>query len=550
MRLRTLAAGITAQLALMASAVTAAPDTPANPPPASPPAGPMVASTRQHAFTIPFRIEAAASAQEQPVEVQLHVSTDDGAKWDIAARVPPEKGAFVFRAPRDGHYWYSIRTVDKQGVVRPDGPLSPQLKVNVDTVAPRLELSAVRGPAGEIIAHWQAVDPNLKQGSFKLEYQASSSDPWERVAAEPPPAAMRHTFSSQATWWPRTNSSLLVRAEITDEAGNPAVSQAVVKAGDTVSAVEASRAPGTEGSVVSSLAGASSTSNTPATNTASMNAPALNPPATDSTRWAPDRSTSEPLGHAPSTDSHGSDAATRDSNWRTTARPASLPMQGARGGAATDAAGMPQGQRPRMVNARAFELEYEVDSVGPSGIGKVELWGTRDGGRSWSIYGVDSDNRSPIGATVDGEGIYGFRVVVQSGNGLGGRPPADGDTPDIWLGIDLTKPTARITSAEVAAEGGELAIGWEAGDATLDTRPVSLAFSPNAQGPWTPIASGLENTGSYRWRLDNRVPDRIYLRLEVRDEAGNVGAFETTDAVSLDRHRPEGRIRGVRPLGQ
>ena len=144
MRLRTLAAGITAQLALMASVVAAAPDAPA-----SPPAGPMIKSTRQHAFTIPFRIEAAASAQQQPVEVQLHVSTDEGAKWDIAARVPPERGAFVFRTPRDGQYWYSIRTVDKQGVVHPDGPLSPQLKVNVDTVAPRLELNAVRGPAGD-----------------------------------------------------------------------------------------------------------------------------------------------------------------------------------------------------------------------------------------------------------------------------------------------------------------------------------------------------------------------------------------------------------------
>lgn len=203
-----------------------------------------------------------------------------------------------------------------------------------------------------------------------------------------------------------------------------------------------------------------------------------------------------------------------------------------------------------MVNARAFELEYEVDSVGPSGIGKVELWGTRDGGRTWSIYGVDNDKRSPIGATVDGEGTYGFRIVVQSGNGLGGRPPVDGDAPDIWLGIDLTRPTARITSAEVNADGGELGIAWEANDSALDTRPISLSFSVNPQGPWTPIASGLENTGNYRWRLDNRVPDRIYLRIEARDEAGNVGTFEGSEAVSLDRHRPEGRIRAVRPLGQ
>ena len=218
-------------------------------------------------------------------------------------------------------------------------------------------------------------------------------------------------------------------------------------------------------------------------------------------------------------------------------------------GSPLDFSQLPSGQRPRMVNARAFELEYEIDSVGTSGVGKLELWGTRDGGRSWSIFGVDPDNRSPLPVSIDAEGIYGFRIVVQSGSGLGGRPPADGDAPDIWIGVDLTKPSGRITSAEVAAEAGELAIGWEAGDDVLDTRPIAISFSAGAGGPWTPIAAGLENTGSYRWRLDNRVPDRIFLRLEVRDEAGNVGAFETAEAVSLDRHRPEGRIRGVRPLG-
>ena len=98
-------------------------------------------------------------------------------------------------------------------------------------------------------------------------------------------------------------------------------------------------------------------------------------------------------------------------------------------------------------------------------------------------------------------------------------------------------------------ETSELTIHWEAGDDVPDPRPISLSFSASAQGPWTPIASGLENTGSYRWRLDGRVPDRIYLRLEVRDEAGNVGTYDTAEPVALDRHRPAGRIRGVRPLG-
>ncbi len=231
------------------------------------------------------------------------------------------------------------------------------------------------------------------------------------------------------------------------------------------------------------------------------------------------------------------------------ARPVGQSFRG-RPGSALDFNALPPGERPRMVNSRSFDLEYEIESVGPSGIGKVELWTTRDGGRSWSSSGLDPDNRSPMSVTVDGEGIYGFRIVVHSGSGLGGQPPAAGDMADVWIGVDLTKPSGRITAAEVSETAGDMMIRWEANDDVLAPRPVSLAFTQRGGAAWTPIASGLENSGSYQWRLDNRLPDPIYLRLEVRDEAGNVGTFDLPEPVSLDRNRPEGRIRGVRTSGQ
>ena len=204
-----------------------------------------------------------------------------------------------------------------------------------------------------------------------------------------------------------------------------------------------------------------------------------------------------------------------------------------------------------MVNSRSFDLEYEVDGIGPSGIAKVELWGTRDGGHTWNSYGVDDDNRSPIRANVEGEGLYGFRIVVQSGSGLGSLPPRSGDAPDLWVMVDLTKPNVRLIDATVGEgpHSGELLIRWQASDAALAARPISLLFSDRPGGPWSIIAAGLENTGQYAWRPDSRVPDRIYLRIEARDEAGNTGTFEAAQVVTLDRVRPEGRIRGVRPTG-
>ncbi len=467
---------------------------------------------------------------QQPVEVQLHVSTDQGAKWEPAGRVKPDKGGFVFRAPHDGEYWFSIRTLDAQGAARPEAPLEAQLQVTVDTIAPRLDLSAFRGDGGEIVARWQAVDPNLKPSSFKLEYQVNSSGTWQRVAVDAPSQAMRHTLSGEARFWPSEPGALLfVRAEITDTAGNPAVNQAIVKA-DPAAAQQTTSAP----------SAASSAASPPGMTGAAPN------PSSAATRWPAERLTGEPLGRT--LDTPDREPAWRAGSQSPAAQPVSRSSRSGRGepdpGAAADSA------HPRMLNARTFELEYDIDSVGPSGVAKVELWGTRDGGRTWASYGVDSDNRSPIPVAVDSEGTYGFRVAVQSGNGLGGRPPASGEMPDIWIGIDLTRPSCRITAAEVDLQTGELLIQWTASDERPEARPISLSYSAAQQGPWMPIATGLENSGTYRWRIDSRVPDPVYLRLEMRDEAGNVGAFETAEPVSLDRHRPEGRIRGVRPLGQ
>jgi hypothetical protein len=201
-----------------------------------------------------------------------------------------------------------------------------------------------------------------------------------------------------------------------------------------------------------------------------------------------------------------------------------------------------------MVNSKTFELEYEIDSVGPSGIAKVELWGTTDGGRSWSLFGVDPDRRSPMSVKLDSEGLYGFRITVQSGSGVGARPPIDGERPEIWIGVDLTRPATRIIGVDQSADGAELVIRWEASDDLLEPRPIALAYGAAPGGPWTPIAAGLENLGSFRWRLDNRVPERFHVHVEARDEAGNIGTFDTPETIALDRHQPEGHIRGVRPV--
>jgi hypothetical protein len=203
-------------------------------------------------------------------------------------------------------------------------------------------------------------------------------------------------------------------------------------------------------------------------------------------------------------------------------------------------------QRPRLTSSRRFSLDYDVESVGPGGVSAVELWGTTDGGRTWLKWGSDPDRVSPFDVEVSSEAVYGFRIVIVSNNGLATSSPQPGDAADIWVSIDLTRPTARLTGASYGqgASAGKLDIRWEATDANLGQRPVTLAMSDRPDGSFVPIAAGLPNGGQYLWEFDPTSPRQIFLRLEVRDEAGNVAVDQLTEAIKVEGLEPKGRIRG------
>jgi hypothetical protein len=211
----------------------------------------------------------------------------------------------------------------------------------------------------------------------------------------------------------------------------------------------------------------------------------------------------------------------------------------------------PLGARPRLTNSRRFSLEYDIESVGPEGVSEVELWGTSDGGRTWIKWGSDPDKRSPFDVEVNGEANYGFRIVIIGRNGLATSAPRAGDAADIWVGIDLTRPQGRLLSAQYGqgAAAGKLDIRWEASDANLTERPITLSISDRPDGPFTPIAAGLPNSGQYYWEFDPRSPRLIFLRLEIRDEAGNVAIDQLTEPIKVEGLEPRGRIRGFSPGG-
>jgi hypothetical protein len=237
-------------------------------------------------------------------------------------------------------------------------------------------------------------------------------------------------------------------------------------------------------------------------------------------------------------------------------------------------AGVPRGSLPtvKVVNKKQVKLDFDVAKFGPSGLGGVEVYVTTDEGATWELAPPDPNTALPaagdgrtagpvrgsVTVNLNREGVvYGFCIVVKSRAGLGKAPPQRGDTPQVRLELDATKPLAKLyMPQEDPARPNALILAWTAWDRNLAPAPVVLEWAERKEGPWTPInlealannlpeqpgaAPDKQNTptGHYSWAIPDKMPPKVFLRLSVKDTAGNEAVAETREPVLIDLVKPE-----------
>jgi hypothetical protein len=204
------------------------------------------------------------------------------------------------------------------------------------------------------------------------------------------------------------------------------------------------------------------------------------------------------------------------------------------------------------VNTKSVILEYELGRVGPSGIGSVEIWWTRDNGKTWDKAPNPDQPDEKINGRfqrvlelLGGDGAYGFSVVVRSGAGRAKKSPQPGEAPQFRVELDTTPPEAKLLPPK-EGDPGTVILSWKAQDKNLTAKPISLEWSERHDGPWQSIAANLANTGRYVWKLSpQKLPMKVFLRLRARDRAGNEGIAVTVDPQGIDFFEPEGRVTNV-----
>jgi hypothetical protein len=196
-----------------------------------------------------------------------------------------------------------------------------------------------------------------------------------------------------------------------------------------------------------------------------------------------------------------------------------------------------------LINSKSLLLDFEVKSVGPSGVGSVELWYTRNG-QIWHKHNGPTPTQSPIAVDVSEDGLYGFTVVASSGSGIGRTSPQPGEPPQIWVEVDTTRPDLHLvnTQAGVDENGRALTLRWTCTDKNLVSRPITLYYAEQASGPWMPFATNLDNVGQYTWQVPQGLPAQLLVKVEATDRVGNNAEDQMAMPAPADLMRPKAAI--------
>ncbi|WP_435007909.1 hypothetical protein P12x_005173 [Tundrisphaera lichenicola] len=475
----------------------------------APAANPRVQTlySKERAFRLPFNMEAADRPRTR--QIQLWASSD-GGEWQKVDAKDPDAQAFFFRAPKDGEYWFAVRTLDTKNRLIPSDvdEVEPNMKVIVDTTVPAMNLDALPRRGSVAAVRWEVVDDHIDLESLRLEFKVEGGD-WTPVPIRKPARI------GQEKWDCGTSEPIKVRLNVADRAKNLRMLTLDLPDGSSSAGAMNGPGQGLEGDVPPPRSTFASSEN----ERESPRPISANPPAMTPAR------TTQPVGQF-------------------------NPFAPAESGAAGGGAPAPEGPAPPiLVTNPKFGLQYLVEDPGPNGPAVVELWVTTDGGRTWYSRGEDPDRQSPFPVDLGGEGTFGLKLVARSSANQGDQPPVPGEPPETIVEVDSSGPAIKLDPPRIT--GGQITIAWHANDPHPAPRSVMISVRPDEpDAKWVPITPApIDNSGQYVWALPANSPPKIHFRVDIVDSLGNRGFAETTEtgAVLVDRSRPKGRIIGLDP---
>ena len=504
--------------------VTPSANPPATAPAASPindPNKPTLLPSRTAIIDIDYDPQTRKSIQK----VLLYVSRDQGQTWGLESTAMPEQESFTFAAKEDGVYWCKIQTVFTNGQKIPaDVTRSPpDQRLFLDGTPPVVRITSAKRAGEEVAVEWLVEEKYPDEAKTVIRYKASDSaeSSWVTVPFMP-------GGRTAVSFKPNTPGPITVEIIARDLVGNTSNARADVGTVDVASGITAQppvKPVSNDQIVVPGMM------------------PGATPPATSSTPV-----TVPPL-------------ATPPAAVPTPVQADPVPVAVT----STDVAANVPAVKP--INLTRFDLSYSL-TAGPAGVNGIDLWVTRDDGKTWRKWSRHDGRDSVIKVILDTrdnpqvEGPYGFRLVPESGSRISDAAPTPGTAPEFRVVVDVSAPQVQVFEPIAHNERPDVVVlRWKATDSNFGKDPIAIEWAESQAGPWravnggdtlpvvggiAPTAPRLANTGEYGWRLPSELTaPKVFLKFTAWDLAGNKTEAVTKDPILVDLTRPRASIRGI-----
>jgi hypothetical protein len=470
----------------------------------------------------------------------LYVSRDLGQTWGLEATAMPDQESLTFTTKEDGIFWLTIQTVFMNGIKTPADVTrsAPDRKLFLDGTSPTVRIVKAQRVGDEVAVEWTVEEKFPNDKATVVRYRAADQPQSAWIAAGYAGGQRSVSFK------PAVSGHLTVEVICRDEVGNAGTGKADVGVLTAVSGTQPAAAG--NGPPVKPIAATADPIAVPAM----LPTPSATASATPSPLPTPTAST--PAGAAP------------------LAVPGIEPVPVPVAVNSTDRA--ESNTIPtRTINITRFDLAYSL-TAGPAGVNGIDLWVTRDDGRTWRKWSRHDGRETPLKVVLDTrenpqvEGTYGFKLVPESGSRLADSAPTAGTPPEFKVTVDVTAPAVQVYEPSPHPDRPDaVVIRWKASDANFGKDPIVIEYAEQPTGPWkavnasdmvpvvggaTPAVPRLANTGEYGWRLpgDLTVP-RVYLKFTAVDLAGNRTEAMTRDPILVDLTKPRAKIQGIVGLG-
>ena len=171
---------------------------------------------------------------------------------------------------------------------------------------------------------------------------------------------------------------------------------------------------------------------------------------------------------------------------------------------------------------RRFRLGFIANDRGGSGLKQVELWVTRDAGKTfWRYATADQTGAAPIFEfRAPEDGTYGFvlRAVDHAGN-VETKP----DRVERVVVVDSKPPQLALlspTPQDLLLAGEPVRIEWIALDETLPRHGITLRVGTDPEGPLTLWEEATENDGGYELLIPKKA-SALVVEITATDLANN-----------------------------